>query len=129
MSFFHAITRAQPKDTWRHELYNVWYNMLWRCLQSDCPQYKNYGGRGISVDPAWYSFHTFAKDMGPCPPNRTLDRIDNNGNYTKCNCRWATKYTQVYNTRRNSKAIPDYRDVDYRPESVDAILSTLEELI
>jgi hypothetical protein len=46
--------------------------------------------------PEWAgSFGAFLKDMGECPPNRTLDREDVNGHYEPGNCRWATSQQQA----------------------------------
>ena len=77
----------------------------WASIQNSCnnqknPSYKNYGGRGIKCE--WQSFEEFYRDMGDPPtPEHSLDRIDNNGNYCKRNCRWATSMQQMNNTRKS----------------------------
>jgi plasmid replication initiation protein len=84
----------------------AWTNMKTRCLNENIADYKNYGGRGIAVDLKWFSFKGFIEDMYESFPkeNRrlfTLDRINVNENYTKNNCRWATRKEQSRNSRRN----------------------------
>ena len=69
------------------------------------------GGRGIIVCDNWRtSFPAFLKSLGDCPPKMSVDRKDNNGNYScgdcdQCrangwpmNCRWATALEQVINS-------------------------------
>jgi len=81
--------------------YYSWYNMKKRCNDANHSSYKNYGGRGIKYLDRWESFCNFLEDMGPKPSGRSLDRVDNNGNYTPKNCRWATRSQQDNNSRRN----------------------------
>lgn len=83
------------------KVYFAWHSMIDRCLVSYSTNFKNHGGRGITVCPEWAdSFSAFLRDMG-LPPSKkhSLDRINNDGNYEPGNCRWATAKQQCRNRR------------------------------
>lgn len=81
--------------------YNIWLGIKRRCNNPKDPAYKNYGGRGITICDRWLeSFENFLEDMGFRPsPKHSIDRIDNDGNYCKENCRWVTREVQSINKR------------------------------
>lgn len=86
-------------------IYTTWQAMKDRCFNTKADNYINYGGRGITVCDRWVnSFENFIIDMGPRPEGKTLDRINNNKNYSPENCQWSTPKVQASN-RRNSKII------------------------
>jgi hypothetical protein len=92
---FHGMTR--------HPAYNSWRGMLERCSRPEYKQWKDYGGRGITVCDRWKnSFMAFWEDMGTTwAKGLTIERKDTDKNYEPDNCIWETRAEQFRNTRRN----------------------------
>lgn len=84
-------------------LYSRWKGMKRRCYDIHFKQYKDYGGRGISVCQEWlYNFRLFynwAVENG-YSPELEIDRIDNDGNYCPENCHWVTHKENCNNRER-----------------------------
>ena len=85
--------------------------MIDRCYNDKNASFKHYGGRGITVCEKWldketgrYEFIGWALDNG-FEMDRSLDRIETDGNYSPDNCKWSTISEQLNNQRRNHRIL------------------------
>ena len=105
VSHGHSLNRVTSKT------YNAWKSMIQRCTNPRNKYYHCYGGRGITVCKEWLNsyipyhkgFPVFLQDMGECPLDLTLERIDNNKGYYKENCKWAIWTEQRKNQRQGNQ--------------------------
>ena len=84
------------------KLYYVWTNMKQRILNSKCKNYKNYGGRGITLCTEWLEFIPFrdwALKNG-YDESLQINRMFNNGNYEPSNCNFVPAKENLRNTQR-----------------------------
>ena len=88
-----------------HPLYQRWYDLNRRCYDTTRKDFHHYGGRGITVCDDWNKYNpngfiNFLKDMEDSyVEGLEIDRIDNDGNYCRENCKWSTRSEQVINSR------------------------------
>src|SRR5216684_698369 len=109
-----TLTHGCSRNPEFRSTYKAWDSMKQRCCNPNDHAYKDYGGRGIKICERWInSFENFFTDMGVRPigmtgkrPTYSIDRIDNDGNYTPTNCRWATGHQQQTNQRRSRQTEP-----------------------
>lgn len=94
--------QASRKGTTKE--YRTWSHIKKRCYCKSDRDYRDYGGKGITVCKRWLnSFEAFFIDMGKAPsPKHSIDRIDNAKGYTPKNCRWATPKEQSHNSSRTT---------------------------
>lgn len=85
--------------------YDTWSKIKGRCYNKNLMRYNDWGGRGIKVCNRWIdSFENFLEDMGPKPsPYHSIERRDNNGDYSPENCYWGTYEDQNRNKRSTIK--------------------------
>lgn len=86
-------------------LYDVWTNIKQRCLNQNNPNYKNYGGRGITICDEWVNdfikFQEWAIKNG-YKKGLNIDRKDNDKGYSPDNCRFITYIENQNNKRTNT---------------------------
>jgi len=78
--------------------------MLNRCSPTNKRHRKYYYYLGIVVCERWLGlngFDNFLEDMGPRPEGKYIERKEQNGNYCKENCRWASHSENMRNQRSN----------------------------
>lgn len=98
-------------------LYKVWSEMKRRCNNPNDNVYKYYGGRGISYSKEWERFEPFMEwalssgyDFDAKRGATTLDRIDNDKDYSPENCRWISQTEQARNNSKNRHIVIDGED-------------------
>lgn len=98
-------------ELYETKFYKAWCGLKERCSNPNVDSYKSHGARGIKVCEKWLKFWNFYDDMyltyllTSAEENKlSLDRINNDGDYCKENCRWATAKEQARN-RRTSRFI------------------------
>ena len=99
-------------------LYSIWSKIKDRTLNSNCKDYNEYGGRGITICDDWKndfkSFYDWSMSNG-YEENKglSIDRIDNDENYEPSNCRWVTRTIQCRNQRIQKNNKTGYKGVVY----------------
>jgi hypothetical protein len=99
-----ALELKTTHDKWGSKVYKTWDNMKSRCTNPKATGFKYWGGRGIKIYDKWLnSFDAFYDYVSKLPhfgeEGRSLDRINNDGDYEPNNLRWATRSEQNFNKR------------------------------
>lgn len=96
-----------------HKAYSIWSNMIARCENPNCKEYKYYGARGILVCEEWKNVKSFCEwaDNSGFSEGLTIERIDVNGNYEPNNCKWIERKEQAWNKRNTIKIFYEGKEI------------------
>ncbi len=102
----------------KEPFYEVWNNMMGRCYRPSNPQFKDWGGRGISVCAEWHDPKCF-KDWFAANyiDGLQIDRRENDGNYEPDNCRFVTRSVNTENQRVQSTKTGKYKYVNWSSQA------------
>jgi hypothetical protein len=114
-------------NMYKTRIYRIWNSMIQRATNTNIEKFSDWVGRGISVCDKWRTFEGFYEDMKDgYSDDLTIDRIDNDGNYSKANCKWSTIKEQCNNRRscieinfkgilyKSLKSFCEHYNFDYR---------------
>lgn len=119
--------RATTHGMSKTALYSRWTNIVNRCQNPKDEAYPNYGGRGITLE--WPSFEAFLADMGEPPVGAWLERVDNDGPYSKANCVWTTPAANAANKRVSKVWIVNGETFQSAPEAARKLGVTASVII
>ncbi|WP_394898653.1 hypothetical protein [Enterococcus gallinarum] len=88
----------------KERLYTIWVGMKQRCRDSNSKDYPKYGGRGIKVCKEWKDDYLSFRNWSLAnnySDNKSIDRINVDGDYEPSNCRWETELAQQNNKTNN----------------------------
>ncbi len=120
----------RPDSYRKHQLYPTWNGIMQRCNNIKAKNYKNYGEKGIKISNEFKDIEVFIKYIEVLPnyekrlvEKRTLDRINNNGNYERGNLRWATGTEQVLNQNPRYNRKHKYPGIQYNEKKKRWVVS------
>lgn len=100
------INKPRKHGKTNTRLYRIWKNMKTRCYNTNFPQYRYWGGKGIKICKEWIdsfeNFYSWSMANG-YSDSLSIDRIDCDKDYSPSNCRWADIYTQNNNRKFGGK--------------------------
>ena len=95
-----CATKSRTHWLCESKIYWVYRAMVSRCTKPNNPSFHNYGWRGIKCE--WKKFEDFFVDMWPTYKEwLSIDRTNNDWDYSKENCRWVTMKENERNKRTN----------------------------
>ena len=103
------------------KLYRIWAHIKERCFNEKTLQYKDYGGRGISMQSEWVNdflkFEEYVTQLDGYDENNlgntglSIDRVDNNQGYYCGNLKWSSRIIQARNRGIKSTNTTGYTGV------------------
>lgn len=101
-------------------LYKIYYQMLARCHNPQSTNYTKYGAKGRAVCTEWRGSYEVFKEWAVAngyTEGLSIDRENNNGDYTPGNCRWVTPTTQAINRGQITTNTSGYKGVSFKKNS------------